>query len=183
MTFHIRKAVRALNAGGVIAYPTEGVYGLGCLPHFNKSVERILELKKRSAKEGLILVAEDTIQLAGWIAPTRKERKAMRVRMPHPVTWIVSADPLAPAWITGGRPTIAIRLSTHPTIIDLCAGIGGPLVSTSANRSGKPAATNALGVRRTFGTGLDCILNGATGGHFGASEIRIAATNQVLRPA
>ncbi|MGI9309751.1 MAG: L-threonylcarbamoyladenylate synthase [Gammaproteobacteria bacterium] len=181
MNFRIRKAARIVNSGGVIAYPTEGVYGFGCLPQLNQSVERILELKKRSVKAGLILVAADREQLAGWIEPTRKERKNMRARMPHPVSWVVTAGPLAPNWITGGRPTIAVRISSHPIVAELCLAVDAPLVSTSANRSGKAAQTTAFGVRRLFHSRLDYILNGATGDCSGASEIRNAATNKVLR--
>jgi len=183
MSFHIRKAARVLNAGGVIAYPTEGVYGLGCLPQLNQSVERILEMKKRSVKAGLILVVAEREQLAGWIEPTRKERKNMRARMPYPVTWIVTAGVLAPSWITGGRTTIAVRISSHPIVAELCRTTDSPLVSTSANRSGKAPADSAFAVRRTFKSELDYILNGATLGLSGASEIRIAAINKVLRPA
>ncbi len=178
----LRYAAAVLQAGGVIAYPTEGVYGLGCRPTDSNAVEFLLRLKQRPVSAGLILIAANLEQFDGWIAPTPREaRQLLSAPGSHPVTWIVTAGPLAPDWITGGRATVAVRVVRHPVAAGLCRASGLPLVSTSANRRGKPPARSALAARLRFGRQLDLILGGATGGNPGPTEIRVAATGRVIR--
>ena len=111
----LRHAAAVLHAGGVIAYPTEGVYGLGCRPDDARAVEFLLELKERPVSAGLILIAADLEQLDGWIAPTPAEaRRLLAPPGPGPVTWLVTAGPLAPTWVTGGRDTVAVRVTQPP---------------------------------------------------------------------
>jgi len=178
----LRQAAAVLHAGGVIAYPTEGVYGLGCLPTDAAAVRFLLALKKRPVAAGLILIAASLEQLDGWIAPTRQESQRLAARQTGPVTWLVSAGPLTPDWITGGRPTVAVRVTRHPVAAGLCRASGMPLVSTSANRGGKPPARSALAARLRFGARLDLVVGGATGGSPGPTEIRQAASGRVVRP-
>lgn len=178
----LRHAAGVLHAGGVIAYPTEGVYGLGCRPDDGHAVEFLLKLKQRHMSAGLILIAATYAQLDGWIAPTPAEaRRLLSSADRRPVTWLVTAGPLTPTWITGGRDAVAVRVTRHPVAAGLCAASGVPLVSTSANRSGKPPARSALAVRLRFGNQLDLIVGGSTGGHPGPSEIRDAASGKVVR--
>ena len=177
---HLHRAARVVHAGGVIAYPTEGVFGLGCDPENVAAVERILTIKQRPVSAGLILIAADRAQLDDWIAPTADEESALNSPAEF-VTWIVTAGSRCPEWITGFRPTCAVRITRHPIAASLCRNIGLPLVSTSANRHGQPAALNGLTVRRTFGDAVDWIVPGATGGASGASEIRVASGGVVLR--
>lgn len=178
----LRHAAAVLHAGGVIAYPTEGVYGLGCRPDDGRAVEFLLGLKQRPVAAGLILIAASLEQLAGWIAPTPQEaRRLVPASERRPVTWAVSAGPLTPEWITGGRSTVAVRVTRHPVAARLCLASGLPLVSTSANRRGKPPARSALGARLRFGSHLDLIVGGSIGGSSGPSEIRDAASGRVVR--
>ena len=181
----LRQAAAVIHAGGVLAYPTEGVYGLGCRPDDARAVHRLLELKQRPVSAGLILIAADWEQLEGWIEPTpaelRRLRSAENTAGSQPITWVVQAGVRAPAWITGGRPLVAVRVTGHPVAAGLCLASGLPLVSTSANRRGKPPARSALGARLRFGTQLDLVVGGATGGCRGPSEIRSAGTGVVLR--
>lgn len=178
----LRRASAVLHAGGVIAYPTEGVYGLGCRPDDWRTVQRLLKLKDRPVSAGLILIAASLEQLDGWIAPTPHEARALSRGDHDAVTWIVTAGPMTPDWITGGRPTVAVRVTRHPVAAGLCLASGLPLVSTSANRRGKPAGRSALAVRCRFGQGLDLVVGGATGRAAGPTEIRHAASGQVVRP-
>ena len=97
------------------------------------------------------------------------------------MTWLVTAGPLTPEWITGGRPKVAIRVTRHPVAAGLCLASGLPLVSTSANRRGKPPARSALGARLRFGARLDLVVGGATGGAAGPTEIRDAASGRLVR--
>lgn len=177
----LRHAAAVVHAGGVIAYPTEGVYGLGCRPDDGHAVRRLLDLKQRPVSAGLILIAASLEQLADWIAPTPREIRRLAAPGSTPVTWLVAAGPLTPEWITGGRPTVAVRVTHHPVAAGLCRTSGLPLVSTSANRRGKPPARSALGARLRFGRQLDLVVGGATGGAAGPTEIRVAATGRVLR--
>jgi len=178
----LRQAVPTVEAGGLIAYPTEGVFGLGCRPDAHAALERLLALKGRSAASGFILIANDWAQLDGWIAPAPEEAVRVRKRTRKPVTWIVTAGPRAHALVTGGRATLACRVTSHRLAAALCALADTPLVSTSANRHGRPPALTALAVRRRFGAEVDCVVAGATGGARGPSEIRVARTGKVLRP-
>jgi L-threonylcarbamoyladenylate synthase len=145
-------------------------------------VQFILELKQRPVSAGLILIAADLGQLDGWIAPTAAESRRMTGHRGGPLTWLVRSGPLTPDWVTGGRPTVAVRVTRHPVAAGLCRAAGLPLVSTSANRRGKPPARSALATRLRFGSRLDLVVGGATGGATGPSEIREAATGRVIRP-
>lgn len=182
-TFVIRRCARLLHAGGVIAYPTEGVYGLGCLPDNKTAVERILAIKGRSPSAGLILLASHAALLEAWIDPTPVERQRLLSACSYPTTWIVSARSTAPDWVTGGRRTLAVRISSHPLASALSHAAGSALVSTSANRHGKPPARSRLQVQLQMGQELDGVLGGAVGNATGPSEIRVAQDNRVLRPA
>jgi len=180
--FQIQTAARILRDSGIVAYPTEGVYGLGCLPEDRASVQRILSIKGRSASAGLILIAPEYELLEEWINPTQAERISLDTTFLHPVTWIVTAAPHTPTWLTGGRHTLAVRLSSHPIVQSLCNSVHSALISTSANRSGHRAAKSALEVRYWLGNSLDYVVSGQLGGYPGPSEIRSASSNHVIRP-
>lgn len=180
--FRIQQAVRALRAGGVIAYPTEGVWGLGCDPDNPAAVLRLLELKQRDMAKGLVLVAADIGQfsphLAGLSAPQLQQLQAS---WPAALTWVVPGNGAAADWIRGASPSVALRVSAHPVVAELCRAFGGPLVSTSANPSGRPAAMSVLGVRRYFGDRLDYIFAGELGGRGAPTPIRNLVTGEFLR--
>ncbi len=180
--YRVRKAARCLCNGGVIAYPTEGIYGIGCLPQFSAAIERVIDIKRRNAAAGLILIAADVELLTGWIAPTSEELQNLLRPIDHPTTWVVTAQAGLDPLLTGGRPTLAVRITDHPVAAALSLEVGGPLVSTSANRSGTPPTLSALHARIKLGEKLDLVLNGPLGGATGASEIRIAKDDRVIRP-
>lgn len=177
----IRQAAIQLNRGAVIAYPTEGVWGLGCDPANEQAVYHILGLKSRPVEKGLILVSDCVERLAPYFRdlPNADDLEFSH----HPITWLVNHGGMAPYWVTGEHKKLAVRISTHPTVRALCARSGVPLVSTSANPAGKPSAKTALRVRTYFGNLIDVIVPGALGGQNGASEIRDLQTGAVLRPA
>ena len=180
--FAIQQAARVLDAGGIIAYPTEGVFGLGCLPQDFAAVDRLLSIKGRSRQAGLILVAGHIELLADWIAPDAIEQQRLAQKRSVPTTWIVTAAPGMPDWLTGGRDTLAVRISSHPVVAALSVAADSALVSTSANRSGHRPAKTALQVRRWLGNELDYVVSGATGGASGPSEIIAALSGEVIRP-
>ena len=178
----LRLVCRVLADGGLIAYPTEGVYGLGCDPANAGAVARLLALKNRSAGKGLILIAADMAQLRPWLAPLSAsvEQRLMQ-SWPGPVTWVVPAAAGVPELLSGGRGSLAARVSAHPLCRQLCQAWGGPLVSTSANRHGRPPARSALQVRRRLGRGVDHVVSGSLGGLTGPTAIRDALDNRLLR--
>ena len=178
----LRRAAETVRSGGVIAYPTEAVYGLGCDPLEHAAVERIFALKQRDGGKGLILIACDIQQLLPFMAPLPADvMQKLKASWPGPVTWVVPAAPAIPFWLGGGRETLAVRVTAHPIASALCKSAGMALVSTSANKSGQPPARTALAVRTQLGDGVDYILPGDLGGLDKPTEIREALTGKVLR--
>lgn len=174
---------KVLLSGGVIAYPTEAVWGLGCNPWDPVAVERLLALKQRPVEKGLILVASSIEQFDFLLGdlPAGQQAK-LRLSWPGPNTWLVPHHNRLPSWITGQHPTVALRVSAHPIINQLCAQVG-PLVSTSANPAGRPAARSQLRVIQYFGDQLDAIVPGSLGQQLNPSIIRDLQTDTVIRPA
>ncbi len=176
------QAARVLHAGGLIAYPTEAVWGLGCDPLNIHSVERLLALKARPQSKGLILIAAELAQIAPFIGDlTLDERRMLSSSGPRAITWLVPASEDCPPWLRGRHSTIAIRLTGHSLAARLCRAFGGAIVSTSANPSGLPAATRSLMVRRYFGDTIDFLCPGELGGARRASEIRDLRSGAVIR--
>ena len=172
-----------IRQGGVIAYPTEAVYGLGCSPDNFNAVRRILDLKKRSVSKGLILVGSDVSQFGKWVDFDRVPDMApVLATWPGPVTWVVPAGPGAPIWLTGGGDGIAVRVSAHPVVQSLC-DLCGALVSTSANPARLPPARSALRVRSYFNDNLDYILHAPVDASRKPSQIRDAVSGNILRGA
>ncbi|MCP5149393.1 MAG: L-threonylcarbamoyladenylate synthase [Chromatiales bacterium] len=182
--WHVRLAVRLLRRGGVIAYPTEGVFGLGCDPMNAAAVERVYRAKGRDRGKPLTLIAATVEHLSGLIAPLgRALRARVEPTWPGPVTWILPLADGAPPWLGGADRTIAVRVTAHPVAGALARAFGRPIVSTSANRSDRPPARTAFQVRRARLTGVDYVVPGVIGGAEGPTEIRDARDGRVLRPA
>jgi L-threonylcarbamoyladenylate synthase len=180
----INEAVRILQQGGIIAYPTEAVYGLGCDPDNNEAVEKLLAIKQRSWDKGLILIAADFQQLRPYLAEVESALKEkILATWPGPVTWLWPANPAVSSLLRGKHDTIAVRVTAHSLAAALCREFGGPLVSTSANLSGKPPTHTADEVRSQLGDQLDYVLEGEIGGLSRPSQIRDAVTGEIIREA
>lgn len=178
----LQLAVEALKAGGIIAYPTEAVWGLGCDPFNEQAVCSLLDLKQRPGHKGLIIIAASIAQIEPWLAGVSASKKpALLATWPGPYTWIVPA-PDAPQWLRGEHAGLAVRVSAHEGVRALCEAWGGPLVSTSANLSGQAPVQDVAELEQQFGAGLAAIVPGALGGDARPSEIRDAETGVVLRP-
>jgi L-threonylcarbamoyladenylate synthase len=181
--FRVRIAASVIAGEGVIAYPTEAVWGLGCHPFSEVAVRRLLRLKAREENKGLILVAADMEQF-DWLLHDLPAAQKLRLEQtwPGPVTWLVPHRRRVPGWISGTHDTVALRVSDHPTVQALCLAVGGPLVSTSANLAGCREARQQYELYRQFGRGLDYVLPGRLGSSIRPSEIRDLRTDSVLRP-
>lgn len=178
----LRMAARIAVAGGVIAYPTEGVFGFGCRPDDAGAVLRILDIKQRDPLAGLVLIAASEEQLDGWIE-LPNGAPDLRSSLAAPVTWVVPATAAVPPWIRGRHPTVAVRITEHPVARGLCEEADMPLVSTSANVAGRPPARTPWILRRQFRTLVDYIVPGHCGPAGGPSEIRDIQSGRTLRPS
>ena len=180
--FRLRDAARSLYAGGVIAYPTEAVYGLGCLPRVESAVRKLLQLKQRQPEKGLILIAADFSQLENFVIPLEDDAMSpILSAWPGPHTWLLPAQPWVPDWVRGKHKTLAVRVTDHPIASALCRTANSPLVSTSANLSSRPPARSAFTVRQQFGDSIDCIVSGPLGNLKNPTPIRDAASGKTLR--
>jgi len=182
--WQLAQAARHVNAGGIIAYPTESVYGLGCDPRDGAAVLRLLALKQRPLAKGLILIAASFDDLQPYIATLPVETRSKVCKTwPGPVTWLLPARPEVPYWLKGSHAALAVRVTAHPLAAALCRACGGVLVSTSANISNRPPARTALAVRRCFGADIDYVLSGALGGLDRPTPIIDAHSGKVVRAA
>lgn len=180
----IEEAADVIRSGGVIAYPTEAVWGLGCDPFDEGAVHRLLAIKQRPVDKGLILIAATLEQLKPLIdiaaVPTARLTDVLS-SWPGPHTWVMPSAAQAPRWITGAHRGIAVRVSAHPVVVGLCEAYGGALVSTSANLSGKPAVSEAAALDPALLARVDALVPGLTGGLDRPTVIRDALTGQSLR--
>lgn len=180
--FRLRQSVLALSRGGVIACPTEAVWGLSCDPLNEAAIERVLSLKNRPADKGLILVAADEAQLEFLLHDLPQPlRQKVTMSWPGPNTWLLPHHGRVPELVHGRFSSVAARVSGHPMVRELCRQFGSPLVSTSANPAGMPAPKDLFTVRRYFGHRLDEVLPGAVGNTDRPSTIRDVFTDEVLR--
>jgi len=175
----LRKGAAVLRRGGIVAYATEYCFGLGCDPRNRRAVLRLLRLKRRSIKKGLILLAADTRQLTPYTAEIPPKALAT---WPGPHTWLVARNPSAPGWISGGHSSVAVRVTAHPQAAALCRTARRAIVSTSANRSGQAPARSHREVYRRFGRSIDYVLPGRVGDAPAPTPIRDAVTGELVRP-
>lgn len=181
---NFEQTLHALQSGEVIAYPTEGVFGVGCDPDNPEAIEKLLQLKQRPVEKGLILIAASYAQLLPYIDEsqlTEEQLQQIKATWPGPVTWVVPASNKVSQWVSGQFDSIAVRVTDHPLVQQLCNAYGKPLTSTSANLTGQPSCMTTEEVEQQLGDKLVAILRGVTGGRNKPSEIRDARTLQILR--
>ncbi|MFC5436623.1 L-threonylcarbamoyladenylate synthase [Rhodanobacter umsongensis] len=177
-------AAGLLHAGGVLAYPTEAVFGLGCDPHDQLAFQRLFALKQRPATQGVLLIAADFAQVERYIELADVPGEVLqqvRASWPGPYTWIFPRSAEVPAWIAGAHAGIALRVTAHEPAAALCRAFGGALVSTSANPHGQPPARTAQTVTEYFGGGLDGVLDAPLGGQSHPTMIRDALSGAIIR--
>lgn len=175
--------IQQLKMQRVIAYPTEAVFGLGCDPDSQLAVEQLLVLKQRPWEKGLILIAANYQQLLPYIDDSvlsPQQRILVLASWPGPVTWVMPKQASTPNWLTGIFDSLAVRVSAHPLVQELCLAFNKPIVSTSANLVGYAPCRTEQEVRMQFGNELP-ILSGTVGGREKPSEIRDALTGELFR--
>jgi L-threonylcarbamoyladenylate synthase len=170
--FHLQQAIISLKAGGVIAYPTEGVWGLGCVWTDETAIKEILRLKQRPLEKGMIILCSQFADIEPFLLPLSPEHiQQIEQDYPHPVTWILPCKLTVAISVRGQHSSLAVRFSHHPQVQSLCEKVG-PIISTSANPTGLSAAMTDLEVRHYFHDQLSYILPGELGGYSKPSEIR-----------
>ena len=182
--WRLAQAKRYIDAGGIVAYPTEAVYGLGCDPLDAAAAMRLLEIKHRPLELGMILIGARLDHLAPYIGDMDRKALDRCLRTwPGPHTWLVPASAMVPPWIRGAHATVAVRVTAHPVAAALCKAVGGTIVSTSANVHGAPPARSAWQVRLRLGDAVDFVVGGATGRERRPTAIREALTGRTIRAA
>lgn len=177
-------AAAVLHDGGVIAYPTEAVWGLGCDPFNAAAVQRLLALKQRPAAKGMIVIAaslEQVLPQLCWELLPAPRQQAVLASWPGPATWLLPCKPDVPDWLRGAHDTLAVRITAHPVAAALCQAFGGALVSTSANRTGEPPARRLTDLSAELLAELDGHVAGDTGGLANPTAIRDARSGGIIR--
>jgi L-threonylcarbamoyladenylate synthase len=183
-TATVDAAAALVRDGGVLAYPTEAVYGLGCDPHDRDAFDRLFALKGRPATQGVLLIAADFDQVAPYIdlaAVPSAVLDDVRASWPGPHTWIFPRSDHVPDWVAGAHAGIALRVTAHAPAAALCRAFGAPLVSTSANPHGEPPARDVPTLECYFGDRLDGVLDAALGGQERPTTIRDALSGAIIR--
>lgn len=176
-------AAQIIRAEGVIAYPTEAVWGLGCDPWSRQAVYRVLEIKQRPVEKGVILIGCSEDQFSPLLDPlSAEQRVSLKATWPGPHTWLIpDPDGWAPQWVRGRFDSVAVRVSAHPLVKALCVATGHPIISTSANLAGQDPLLTFTEVEEAFGTLLDGILPGNTGEQKTPSTIQDLRSGELVR--
>jgi len=178
----IKIATPVLRDGGVIAYPTESCYGLGCDPQNPKAIKRILQIKRRKIEQGLILIVGNYKQIDQYAhLDSARMLSEIKVSWPGPITWLLPINGVLPMLLIGSHQTIAMRWSAHPVCQALCDEFAGAIVSTSANRHSEPVLLNADLVMQEMGDEVDLIIDAPLGEEDKPSRIRHGDTGAQIR--
>lgn len=182
ITHDIALIAQQVTAGKVIAYPTEAVFGLGCDPANLDAIRQLLEIKRRPMEKGLILIASHFDQVSPYLAddiePTTEQMQAGNI------TWVFPAKPETSPLLRGAHHSLAIRVTRHPLVRELCDQLGSALISTSANLTGEAPCYTAQSVIEQFEQHAkqpDAVLDGPTSGQLNPTEIRDAISGTTLR--
>lgn len=177
----VQRAIDLLKAGGVVAFPTDTLYGLGADFSCVEAVKRVIDIKGRPEQMGLPLLLSDEAQLA-MVAMDIPEAAWLLARRfwPGALTLVVPRSPNVPDIVTGGRPTVAVRVPGHPVPRALAKGLGRPITGTSANATGQPPAVTSEEVKRSLGSAVDLVI-GDSGSPRGLPSTIVDATGPVLR--
>ena len=179
--FLIQHAIEICRKGGVIVYPTEAVFGLGCDPLNESAVNKILQLKIRPMSKGMILIAASEEQLLPFIDCNPDQLRRLQDIPDKPTTWLEKKSKATPVWITGNHDKIAVRITQHPIAKALCQQLESPLISTSANPAGHKPARNLLRARQYFHDSVDCYVPGKPGSLRKPTQIKDIESNAIIR--
>jgi tRNA threonylcarbamoyl adenosine modification protein (Sua5/YciO/YrdC/YwlC family) len=155
---HIARAVEVLKEGGVIIYPTDTIYGLGCDITRKDAVERIQRIKRRSAKKPMSFVCADLANISSYAHVSNFAYRILRRCLPGAYTFVLPASRNTPRMLQSKQKTVGLRVPDHPVPLALASGLGNPVISTSANYSDDEVLTDPYGLETTMGREVDLIL-------------------------
>ena len=188
MAYSLQKTIETLKAGGLIAYPTEAVYGLGCLANDQQALKKLRTVKNRSANKGFIVLCASVAQLQQFypdLALDADQFKIIQREQAHPTTWLISFRRRFKSnhhLLLGHNKSLAVRISTHPSVQALCLA-AGPIVSSSANIAGAKPAKDMLHLRKQFRSQIDHYLQEPLGNAPSPSQIIDLDNGQIIRSA
>lgn len=171
MSIDFSSAITAVNNDGVICYPTEGVWGLGCHPRSTVAFDKLLSIKKRPADKGVILLAGELSQLSDYIQLNDAVRDIFARHQHEFITFVLPKSKACPDYLSGGRDSIAVRVTNYQPLRELCLQAQTALVSTSANLSGQSPVKDIAEARKTFADGVDAYVDIPLGGQEKPSRI------------
>jgi tRNA threonylcarbamoyl adenosine modification protein (Sua5/YciO/YrdC/YwlC family) len=183
MQFNSARFQADFATGKVFAYPTEAVFGLGCDPLNESAVYKILSLKQRPIEKGMILIAQSVEQILPFVAFDKVSADTQQKILdswPGPVTWLLPKSSKTPAFISGDSDMVAVRVTAHPLVREMCAAINGPMVSTSANPASEEPARTAQQVKIYFDEQV-VLIDGALGQQTSPSKIIHSKTLETIR--
>ncbi len=159
----IRRAVDALEAGEVIAYPTDTVYGLGCDLFNKKAMDRLYQIKGLDRSQMLAFVCQDLTDVSKYAVMHNDVFRVLRKFLPGPYCFILEATREVPRVVQTSRKTVGIRVPAHPVAIAICKELGRPIISSTASRHGDEATPDPNEIDDVF-PGLALVLDAGPGG-------------------
>jgi len=178
--FSIRHAAHIVRSGGIIAYPTDTIYGLGCDPFNADSIDRLNTVKQRPLGKHFILLCGHIDQIRPLVLLSKAQETTI-TQSNEPISWVVDATPAAPPWLCSEDHTLTIRISRQSDVQRLCQVLGHAIISTSANLSTKKPAKNALQLHKYFHSSVDKILASNKKLNAKPSKIIRLCDNHVIR--
>lgn len=178
------KVFNIFQQGGVIAYPTEAVFGLGCDPDNPEAIKKLLSIKKRPVEKGLILLASNFTQLMPYLDMSQlspAQIETILSRWPNGITQVLPANPAILSLLTGRFTTIAVRITDQSDVAALCEQTGKPIVSTSANLSGNEPARTWQTLDAKLVPMIDYVVKGDTLAYLQPSKIINGLTGEIFR--
>lgn len=156
----IAKVVEVLESGGIIAYPTDTTYGIGCSIFNKKGIERIYLLKQREKKKPFSFICSDLSEVARYAKVSNYAFKVMKRLLPGPYTFVMEASSIVPDLVQTKQKTVGIRIPDNPICLSLVQNLGHPIITTSANLSGEEPIGDPFLVEQSMGKQLDLIVDG-----------------------
>jgi L-threonylcarbamoyladenylate synthase len=159
----LAEAVAVLKGSGLVAYPSDTVYGLGAAASDERAVARVFAVKGRPSEKALPLLLADVEDMAPLCAEVPATARLLAERFwPGPLTLVLRRSPAFQSAALGGGENVAVRVPDHPFLRELIRALGGPLTGTSANRSGRPSCRTAQEVQRELGDAVELIIYGGS---------------------
>ncbi|OEU59270.1 MAG: threonylcarbamoyl-AMP synthase [Desulfuromonadales bacterium C00003094] len=158
----IKQVVECLKQGGVIAYPTDTIYGLGCDIFNKKGVKKIYQIKQRDPRKPFSFICADLSDVSNYAQVSNFAFKIMKRYLPGPYTFVLEASRVVPDVLTTKQKTVGIRIPDNPIALSIVRELGHPIVTTSANVTGSESLCDPAVIEQQVGKQLDLVIDGGT---------------------